>query len=129
MVLQLLMEDLPREMIAIVADFLPAKDMVSFAATCRMNANKAKTSAMARAKSVVESNSRQPDGFDSSCFKRNLRLIDAGERKTKVLRKMQQFETHQTNNKLRRLNEEIYWVADGSAPSDVEVVSESEEEE
>ena len=96
MALPLHMEDLPREMIAIVADFLPAKDMVSFAATCRMNAKKAKTSAMARAKSVVESNSRQPDEFDSSNFKRNLRLIDAGERKTKVLRKMQQlFKIHQ----------------------------------
>ena len=123
------MEDLPREMIAIVADFLPAKDMVSFAATCRMNAKKAKTSAMARAKTIVESNSRQPDEFDSSNFKRNLRLIDAGERKTKVLRKMQQFEIHQTNNKLHRLNDEIYYAAGRSALSDVEVVSDSEEEE
>ena len=116
-------------MIAIVADFLPAKDMVSFAATCRMNAKEAISSATTRAKTIVESNSRQPDEFDSSNFKRDLRLIDAGERKTKVLRKKQRFEIHQTNNKLHRLNDEIYYAAGGSALSDVEVVSDSEEEE
>ena len=124
MVLQLLMEDLP-DIIAIVAGSLPAKDMVSFAATCRMNAEQAKASAMARAKKIVESNSREPDEFDSSCFKRNLRLIDAGER----LRKMRQFNIHQTKNKLRRLNDEIYYAAGGSALSDVEVVSDSEMDE
>ena len=46
-----------------------------------------------------------------------------------VRRKMQQFNNHQTNNKLRRLNDEIYYAADGSALSDVEVVSDSEIDE
>ena len=113
------MDALNRDVLERIALFLQAKDVGNFAATCQMLAEIVKVSAMKRAEIIVASNSRQPDEFDSSSFKRNLRLIDAAERKT----------NHQTNNKLLRLNEEIFWVAEGSALSDVEVVSDSETEE
>ena len=112
------MERLVYDELGHIALVLQAKGVVNFAATCRTNATIAKASAMARAEIIVASNSRQPDKFDSSSFKRNLRLIDAAERKKK----------HKANNKLLRLNDEIFYVADGSALSDVEVVSDSETE-
>ena len=89
------------------------------------------------AKNVVAANSRKPGHFDASSLKRNLRLVDAGVRKATTeqvigwsqLHKIELSKLNDIEDKLRRNEDEIYWVSDGAALSDVEIVSDVESDD
>ena len=142
-----------------------ANDILSFAATCKVNKEAGKASAASHAGNVVKANGREPDHFDASSFKRNLRLIGAGLRKAQTLAKTiakatraeeligmivpkmnratnneqvihlsqlhrrEQSKLNDINDKLRRHKDEIFWVADGAALADVEIVSVAESDD
>ena len=123
----------------IVANLLKAKDIGRLAATNTVGKAASEGNARERAKKIVSDcpramNEGLADTFTDTLFKRNLRIINAGDRKGKLVEQSKD-EAHQSyvdlrdiTDKLDRIDDEIFYAAEGAALSDLEVVSDFKSE-
>ena len=129
----------------IVANLLKAKDIGRLAATNTAGKAVSEGNACERAKKIVSDCPRAiteglADTFTAPLFKRNLRIINAGDRKDKLVEQSKneaksvvdlrdiKGKLDRIKGKLDRIDDEIFYAAEGTALSDLEVVSDFKSE-